>query len=92
MMLLYIISKEYDVKKITALKKPIYVFVAGFTFTVVNMMIIGIYDVVGDGTTIVSRAAMDGLSGIGHIILAIGLVSIVVRIFNNETGSNFVEN
>lgn len=51
---------------------------AGLVFTVVNMFIIGIYEVVGMNT--IKIAALNGLSGLGHIILAVGLVWTVARI------------
>ena len=51
---------------------------AGLVFTVVNMFIIGIYEVVGMNT--IKIAALNDLSGLGHIILAVGLVWTVVRI------------
>ena len=89
MMIIYIVSKEYDVKRILSLKKPIYVFISGFTFTMVNMTLFGIYDVVGEGKDIVIRAALEGLSGIGHIVLSIGIVWMAVKIFQNESINSF---
>lgn len=85
MMMIYFVTKGYDFNKVMSLKKSIYLFVSGLTFTIVNMTIIGIYQVVSEGHTVVSRHAMDGLSGLGHIVLTIGIVSIACKIFQNET-------
>lgn len=85
MMLVYMVSKKYDVKRILGLKKPIYVFVSGFAFTVINMALFGIYEVVSQGKDIVSKPAIEGLSGIGHIVLAMGLVWTLVKIFQYES-------
>lgn len=85
MMMIYFVTKGYDVNKVMSLKKSIYVFVSGLTFTIVNMTIIGIYQLVSEGHTVVSRHAMDGFSGLGHIVLTIGIVSMAYKIFQNET-------
>ena len=89
MLILYMISKEYDVKSMVSLKKPIYVFMSGFTFTIVNMTLLGIYEVVSEGKDIVSKPALEGISGLGHIVLAIGLVQIALKVFQHETVSGF---
>ena len=34
---------------------------------------------------VVNKAALEGLSGLGHIVLAIGIVWMVVKIFQNES-------
>lgn len=88
MFIIYIISKEYDLESILSLRKPIYVFMSGLTFTVVNMTLFGIYEVVSEGKNIVNKAAIEGLSGIGHITLAIGIVWTIVRIFKIESVKN----
>lgn len=85
MLVVYMVSKKYDIEIVLTLKKPIYVFVSGFAFTVINMALFGIYEVVGQGNDIVNRHALEGLSGIGHIILTIGLVWTLVKIFQNES-------
>lgn len=85
MLIVYMVSKKYDLERVLALKKPIYVFVSGFAFTLINMALFGIYEVVSQGNDIVNRHALEGLSGIGHIILTIGLVWTLVKIFQNES-------
>lgn len=85
MMILYLVVKEYDVKKNLSLRKPLYVFVSGFTFTIVNITLFWIFEIVSASRPIVNKAALKGLSGLGHIFLAIGIVWMVVKIFQNES-------
>lgn len=72
MLLLYIVTNKMNDEQMNILKKSIHIFEAGLVFTVVNMFIIGIYEVVGMNN--IKIAALNGLSGLGHIILAVGLV------------------
>lgn len=67
------------------IRKPVYVFMTGFAFTIVNMALFGIYEVVSQGKDIVNQAALEGISGIGHIVLAVGIVWMVVKLFQNES-------
>ena len=85
MMILYLVVKEYDVKKNLSLRKPLYVFVSGFTFTIVNITLFWIFEIVSASRPIVNKAALKGLSGLGNIVLAIGIVWMVVKIFQNES-------
>ncbi len=84
MLLIYTFVKQFEDEFNMKLKKPIYVFELGIVFTVINMMVIGIYEVVSQGQETISRPAIDGMSGIGHIILAVGLVWTIVSIYNME--------
>lgn len=43
---------------------------------------------VREGTDIIVRAAIDGTSGIGHIILGVGIVWMFVRAYNLRLKSN----
>ena len=74
-----------DVK---VLKKPYEIYLTGLVFTVVNMVVIGIYEVVSERTDVIVRVAIDGTSGIGHIILAVGIVWMFVRAYNLRLKSN----
>ena len=89
MLILYIVTNKMNDEQMNILKKPIHIFEAGLVFTVVNMFIIGIYEVVGMNN--IKIAALNGLSGLGHIILAVGLVWTVVRIFDMERAGLAVE-
>lgn len=87
MLIIYIISKNYDLGKIHYIKIPIYLYVVGFAFTIVNMTLIGIYQVFSPKIKILNQAAIDGFSGIGHIILSVGLVWLILRIFKIESNN-----
>lgn len=46
------------------------------------MVVIGIYEVVREETDVIIRAAIDGTSGIGHIILGVGIVWMFMKLYN----------
>ncbi|MDU1580328.1 DUF2871 domain-containing protein [Finegoldia magna] len=79
-LLLYLLAKDMGDAK--SLKKPYAIYLAGLTFTIANMVVIGIYEVVREGSDVIVRAAIDGTSGIGHIVLAVGIVWMFVRTYN----------
>ena len=79
-LLLYLLAK--DMNDVKLLKKPYAIYLTGFTFTIVNMVVIGIYEVVREGMDVIVRAAIDGTSGIGHIILGVGIVWMFVKLYN----------
>ena len=85
-LLMYLLAK--DMKDVKALKKPYEIYLTGLVFTVVNMVVIGIYEVVSEGEDVIVRAAIDGTSGIGHVILAVGIVWLFVRTYNLRLKSN----
>lgn len=78
----YILVKNVDADKVRSLKRPLNIYNLGLVFTVANMMLIGIYEVVSDRVATVNIMAMEGISGIGHIFLGVGLVYTLVRIKN----------
>lgn len=81
---IYLLVRNYETKNINSLKKPFRIYLTGLTFTIVNMVLICIYEVVSLGDDITSRPAIDGISGLGHITLAVGLVWTFVKIFKVE--------
>lgn len=85
-LLVYLLAK--DMNDVKVLKKPYEIYLTGLVFTVVNMVVIGIYEVVSEGDDVIVRAAIDGTSGIGHIILAVGIVWMFVRAYNLRLKSN----
>ena len=87
--LFYILVKGVDEEKLQALKKPLNIYNMGLIFTLANMMLIGIYEVVSEGAQIVNQAAMDGISGIGHIFLGVGLIYTLIRIKKITTDDTF---
>lgn len=80
-LLLYFLTKDRSEDEIKTLKKPFYTYITGLTFTIVNMVTIGIYEVVSVGEEVIIRAAIDGLSGIGHIVLGVGIVWMFVKLY-----------
>lgn len=84
MFMLYLIVKKYEDANIRDFKRPVHIFEGGLILTVVSMMVIGIYEVVGEGVATISIPAISGISGIGHILLAVGLGWIIVKIYNLE--------
>lgn len=84
-LILYLLTKGYDADRIASLKKPIYIYIGGLTFSIVMMAIIGIYEVVSEGQQLVGNGALAGMSGLGHIAISIGLVWSIVKIFQYES-------
>lgn len=82
--ILYAIVKNYSVEQIRVLKKPVHIYIAGVTFTLVCMVLIGIYEVVSLGQAVVKQAALDGVSGLGHIVLSVGLVWTLLSVIRFE--------
>lgn len=77
---MYLLAK--DMKDVKSLKKPYEIYLTGLVFTIANMVVIGIYEVVREETDVIVRAAIDGTSGIGHIILGVGIVWMFVKLYN----------
>ncbi len=84
--LVYLLCKSSPHDFIKKMQKPLYIYLSGLTLTLVSMMCIGIYEVVSLGQKTISRAALDGMSGLGHIILSVGFVWTFAKIFKNEKG------
>lgn len=83
-LILYLLTKGYDADCIATLKKPIYIYIGGLTFSIVMMVIIGIYEVVSEGQKLVSNGVLAGMSILSHIALSIGLVWTSVRVFSMD--------
>lgn len=79
-LLMYLLAK--DMENVKSLKKPYAIYLTGLTFTIANMVVIGIYEVVREETNVIIRTAIDGTSGIGHIILGVGIVWMFVKAYN----------
>lgn len=61
------------------LKRAVTVYNTGLVWTVVTMMVRGIYQITAQGQTLFPDAALSGMAGLGHVILAVGLVWIMAR-------------
>lgn len=84
LLILYAIVKNYSEEQIRVLKKPVHIYIAGLIFTLASMALIGIYEVVSMGQEVVKQAALDGISGLGHIVLSVGLVWILLTVIRFE--------
>lgn len=80
--IVYILVKNINEDRIDILKKPLYIYNFGLVFTIGNMMLIGIYEVVSKGKETINIMAMDGISGIGHIFLGVGLIYAMLVVKN----------
>lgn len=86
MLLFYLLARDIEAHQLRKIKRPIYLFESGLVFTVVNMAVIGLYEVVGQGQETINPAAISGTSGLGHILLAAGLVWTLVLLYGAEKG------
>lgn len=82
MSIFYILAKNLDEETLKKLKKPLNIYNAGLIFTVANMMLIGINEVVSEGASMVNQQAMEVISGIGHVLLGVGLIDTLIKIKN----------
>ncbi len=80
--MLYSFMKGLDAPALIKIKKPLRIYISGLTFTIVNMVLLGIYEVVSEGQAIINRAAVDGISGIGHILLGVGIVWTFIKLYS----------
>lgn len=80
MLAMYLFARRSD-SLAAALKKPVHLYLAGLFLSVVCMLAIGMKEVAGTNPA-VSRAALDGISGLGHILLSAGLVWSAARMGN----------
>ncbi len=81
--ILYLATRGKNREKFIKLKKPFMTYIVGLVFTIVTMTVYGIYDVVGKGEEIISIPMISGFSGLGHIILSIGLVWMLIKLKKN---------
>ena len=84
-MVLYLVMRKYDKEKIQEIKKPFHLYVSSHVFSFVCMFVIGLYQVIGSvDKNIINLAALQGITGIGHIGLTIGLIWILSKIYKFE--------
>lgn len=81
LLVLYLLLKNLDINQLSELKKPLYTYLSGLIFTISNMGVQGFLDIVGGDKSHLKIAALDGFSGIGHILLSVGLVWLMTKIF-----------
>ena len=83
---MYLVVRDYTFDKINAIKKPYHIYLTGLALSIIAMIVIGLYQVVSNGSEVVSRAALSGISGLGHIILTVGILWTFIRIYKIEKG------
>lgn len=87
-MLLYLLVKNFDSNRLISIKRPLYTYITGLIFTITTMTVFGIYDVVRNGEKTINIKALEGFSGMGHIILSVGLVYLLLKIKKLSFESN----
>lgn len=85
LLLLYTILRKRDTAKFKEMKRPFYTYLTGLTLTIVSMTVFGIYEVVSLGSKTVHIRALEGISGVGHILLSTGLVWLIARLYQTES-------
>lgn len=88
LLIIYILVKKFDKIILKKIKRPLHIYNTGLIITLASMIVYGIFDVVGGGENIINISAISGISGIGHIILAIGIIMIFMRIRKEITIEN----
>lgn len=85
-LIIYILSRTYDKKLSLKLKKSFHIYITGLVITIVNMTVIGIWEVVSMGQATINIKILEGLSGFGHLVLATGLIKILLNLYEGERG------
>ncbi|WP_394020396.1 DUF2871 family protein [Anaerococcus cruorum] len=89
LMTIYLLIKNFDEEYILPLKKAYHTYITGFAFTIVTMFVKGIFTVVSDGVDTINLSAISRISGLGHIIITVGIIWLMYELYKLETGSSF---
>lgn len=65
---------------VTIIKKSYAFYMIGLCWLVASFVLRGIYQIAGQGHVLYSESMLAGLAGVGHIILGVGLMSIVLSV------------
>lgn len=84
LLVFYLLIRNYSLNRVLGLKKSYLIYVGGLTFTLVMMVFIGIYQITAQGQDLINIKAIEGMSGLGHIILAAGMTKLLVKIYRLE--------
>lgn len=91
--LIYLCVRKYTKEDLKKIQSSIYVYITGLVLTISNMFLIGIYEVVSEGKEIIKIDALNGISGIGHIILLLGTIMFMSKLYRMEETNNIkIEN
>lgn len=63
----------------------------GLVITIISLMLGGIYTVVSQGENIINPMAVSLISGIGHSILTVALISYIFKIYKFENIKKVIE-
>lgn len=83
LLVLYLLTKDWANMKVKTLQKPMKLYIAGLSFTIINMLALGIFEVVDPSLRAVSLPALNGLSGLDHIALGVGLVQVFLKFYKS---------
>lgn len=84
LLVFYLLIRNYSLNRVLGLKKSYLIYVGGLTFTLVMMVFIGIYQITAQGQDLINIKAIEGMSGLGHIILSVGMTKLLVKIYRLE--------
>ena len=88
-MVLYLVMRKYDNQKIQEIKKPFHIYVTSHVFPFVCMFVIGLYQIIGSvDKGVINLNTLQGITGIGHIGLTIGMVWTLYKIYKFEKAVN----
>ena len=88
-MVLYLVMRKYDNQKIQEIKKPFHIYVTSHVFSFVCMFVIGLYQSIGSvDKGVINLNTLQGITGIGHIGLTIGMVWTLYKIYKFEKSVN----
>lgn len=81
LLILYALVQVLDIN-LKAIQKPTILYIIGLAWVAVTFMIKGIYVITSQRVELFSNAAFSGISGLGHITIAVGLVWTMICIID----------
>lgn len=87
-LVLFSICKNEDASK---LKLPLIIYNIGLGWTATSFMVRGIYTITSNGYAPFKDAALSGISGLGHIMLGVGLIWTLIYLLKNVTNKEILE-
>lgn len=91
LVLVYMLVKILRID-IIKLKRPIKLYLSGLVLTIVCMLVKGIYEITSAGADLFPRAALSGISGLGHMIIGIGMVWVLISLIPEKNLQKTPEN
>ncbi|WP_209019091.1 DUF2871 domain-containing protein [Peptoniphilus raoultii] len=83
LLIFYILVKN-DLEKIYEFKKPLVLYISGLTWTIISLILRGIYTITSPSIIIFPDSALSGLAGIGHLMLGFGIIWLVLKLLKRE--------